>query len=55
MTNINCKKACIYQKEGKCCYDSVLPFPDFNCQKDSDCAYCVNKEDLKDKLSLNGA
>ena len=55
MTNINCKKACIYQKEGKCCYDSVLPLPDFDGQKDADCAYCVNKEVLKDKPGLSDA
>ncbi len=44
MTNINCSKNCIYQQDGKCGYDHVLP------QKlqisnfcDTDCAYCVTK------------
>ena len=50
MTNINCNKICVYQKEGKCCYDSVLPLSASASHKDADCAYRVTKESSKDKL-----
>lgn len=53
MTNINCSKTCIYQKEGKCCYDSVLPLLSSVGQEDTVCAYCVTKESSKDKLMSN--
>ncbi len=53
MTNINCNKTCIYQKEGKCCYDSVLPLSSSVSQEDADCAYCVAKKSPKDKLISN--
>lgn len=44
MTNINCSKKCIYQQDGKCGYDCVLPqkIP-FSGFSDSDCAYYVTK------------
>lgn len=34
MTNINCSKNCVYQNDGKCCFDNtskVVLTPDSKC------------------------
>ncbi len=47
MTNINCSANCIYQKDGKCCFENIK-----NQQKatpNSDCAYFAMNEEKKTK------
>ena len=40
MTNINCTKNCLYQEDGKCCYDRVeTHHTSQNIITDKDCLY----------------
>ena len=48
MTNINCNANCVYQQDGKCCYDNVMP--QTSCIKNatgSSCAYQLTAEQAK--------
>ncbi|MBS5857257.1 MAG: hydroxymyristoyl-ACP dehydratase [Clostridia bacterium] len=40
MTNINCSLNCIYQKDGKCNYNLIIPS---NISSHFDCAYFIEK------------
>lgn len=45
MTNINCSSNCVYQKDGKCCFENIK-----NQQKvtpNKDCAYYVAESNKK--------
>ena len=51
MTNINCSKNCIYQKDGKCSYDNV-GFCATHIEKDNDgCLYQMTNEQAE-KLNI---
>ena len=43
MTNINCSKNCVYQKDGKCGYDSILLQKTRLSGCAADCAYQVTE------------
>ncbi len=51
MTNINCSKNCIYQKDGKCSYDNVF-FCTTHIDKDNDgCLYQLTAQQAQ-KLNI---
>lgn len=46
LTNINCSADCVYQKDGKCCFENIL----FQTSTPSlDCAYFLKKETVDNK------
>lgn len=48
MTNINCTKNCLYQEDGKCCYDCVESQNNSqNAAIDTECLYF--RENIKIK------
>lgn len=49
LTNINCSKACEYQKDGKCACDNVmLPFWGANVACDAECPYLTLNDKQKE-------
>lgn len=43
LTNINCLADCVYQKDGKCCFENIATKP---VTPASNCAYFVQKKEL---------
>lgn len=52
MTNINCSKNCIYQKDGKCSYDNVLLRASCSSEANDGCLYQLTAEQAE-KLNIN--
>ncbi|HJJ06352.1 MAG: hypothetical protein U0O04_01655 [Clostridia bacterium] len=50
MTNINCSSDCVYQKDGKCCYENILAK---KITPSADCAYYLSKKVQFERVKLN--
>lgn len=46
MTNIHCIYDCIYQYDGCCCFDKVMPLAINNSNEYSYCIYFTKRENL---------
>ncbi len=50
MTNINCSKNCVYQQDGKCCYDNVMLQTTWIMNGfETNCAYQLTAEQAKEQ------